>query len=349
MTVVQDNSALNPNFHYPEPTIVTVQVDTTATEEEEEEEEDEEEQESDENEKEEPKGYTFISNNIRVSADKGEATDFTFSVKKGGKLSFTATKKIKGIVIDGLVKENFTATSDKGQLEALYTDIETVASPALIVKNVNDTIVTITCNKKLTCYSARVYFYANPNEKINGRTAPGDTILFFCKQMIAEYRPYAEYDLLNDSVIVKHDYQIHLSHNNGPDSVYTASIHITASEKGQLQGNYSQKDNNLNAGASFCIQGGSSSSLTKGIDGFASIYASDEDNDKYLVSGYLIGQDNNFYYFEFKGNAIFVDNTQSVSEIKSGVEGKSYDILGRPVSDDYKGIVIRNGKKYMVR
>lgn len=343
LTVVQDSSALDPNFHYPEPTIVTAPADTTATEKEE-----EEGQEGKESgEKEEPQGYTFISNNIRVSADKGEVIDSTFSVKKGGKLSFTATKKIKGIAISATVKEAFTATTDKGQLEALYTDIETFDSPALIVKNVNDTMVTITCNKKMTCYSARVYFYANPNEKIHGRTAPGDTVLFFCKQMIAEYKPYAEYDLLNDTVVVKHNYQIHLSHDNGLDSIYTASINITASEKGKLQGNYAPKNNNFNAEASFCINGGASAVLTKAIDGLASIYANG--GDKYLVSGYLIGQDNKFYYFEFNGDAVIIDNTQSISEIESGVAGRSYDLLGRPVSDDYKGIVIRDGKKYMVR
>lgn len=349
------DTVLNPNYRYAEPTIVLVPDSVIAAQEAEQKENEGKEQEgqeqegSEQEEQEEKKadGYTFVSNNIRVTATKGEIEGSSFSVKKGGSLRLTATQKIKGIAIGGVIKPIFTATADKGQLEALYPDIETEAYPVLVVKNVNDTTLTITCTKKLLCHMIKVYFYANPADKIDGRTAPGDTVLFFCKQMIAEYKPYAEYDLLNDTVVVRHNYQIHLSHNNGLDSIYTASINITTSEKGKLQGNYAPKNNNLNADASFCVNGGASAVLTKAIDGLASIYA--YGGDKYFVSGYLIGRDNKFYYFEFIGDAIIIDNTQSISEIESGVAGKSYDILGRPVSDDYKGIVIRDGKKYMVR
>ena len=110
LTATQDSAALDPNFRYPEPTIVTAPVDTTITEDDDE----EEGTESDEKEEDKPKGYTFISNNIRVSADKGEIEEEVFSVKKGDKLTFTATKKIKGIAISGIVNESFTATTDKG-------------------------------------------------------------------------------------------------------------------------------------------------------------------------------------------------------------------------------------------
>ena len=115
-----------------------------------------------------------------------------------------------------------------------------------------------------------------------------------------------------------------------------------------LTGDYSYRNGNWDPEKSFCVQGANQSAvLTKAIDGMASVHTN---NDGYfIVSGYMIGQNNFFYYYQFNGEAVIFDDTQSVSEIESEVEGKSYDILGRPVSDDYKGIVIRGGKKYMVR
>ena len=35
--------------------------------------------------------------------------------------------------------------------------------PVLVIRNINDMSVTITCDKNLSCYGARVYFEENPD------------------------------------------------------------------------------------------------------------------------------------------------------------------------------------------
>ena len=339
-----NDSILDPSYRYAEPTLVEA-PDSIASQNEEEEGEG---GESGEQEEKKAEGYSFISNNIRVSATKGEIEAGTFSVKKGGTLTFTATKRIKGVVISGTVKESFTATTDKGQIEALFSDIEREAYPAVIVKDVNDTAVTITCNKKLICLYAQVYFYANPTEVIEGRTGEGDTtVIDKCDQVMAEYMPECIYDAELDSVIIKHHYQLYLTYNNGIDSFYTASIQITVPEKGQLSGTYAHQYGNLNPSKSFCRFSSLPNDFSVGVEGLLSL-AQIPFSDKFILSGYLICRNNNFYYFQYNGEVPVITPEQGIEQTLSpSFAGKMFDLMGREVCEEYRGIVIRDGKKYI--
>lgn len=332
-----NDSVLDPNFKYEEPTFVSL-PDSIAPE--------EEEEEGDKKDK--PEGYTFIYNNVRVTVTKGEleTDDDTYSVDKGGAITFTATKRIKGLVINGIIKNFFTATTNKGQIEAMYPDMETTAYPALIVKNINDTSVTITCGQELECMYALLYFHANPEETIHGRTAPGQDIVVNCNNIMAEYCPVVSYDEQQDKVVVEHDYKLYMSYNNGIDSAYMVSFHLIAENKGELVGQYSYMKANLIPEKSFCNYSFIQTDFSTGVDGLLTI--SSLSANQVFISGYLICKNNNLYYFDYKGEMPILDPTQGVEQLSVSTDGQMYDVLGRPVGEGYKGFVIRDGKKYMV-
>ena len=99
--------------------------------------------------------YAFISNNILVYCGQGsiiKATDTTeayFNCNADYTLTFTATEAIKGLEIDGFVRK------------ALDFDME--GRPAMVIRNIDATSVTISCPKQLRCYGVRVYFQENPD------------------------------------------------------------------------------------------------------------------------------------------------------------------------------------------
>ena len=120
--------------------------------------------------------YAFISINILVYCGQGsiiKATDTTeayFNCNANYTLTFTATESIKGIEIDGFVRKAFSATCDHGEIEYLTdTDYDMEGSPAMVIRNIDATSVTISCSKQLRCYGVRVYFQENPN-RLNPET-----------------------------------------------------------------------------------------------------------------------------------------------------------------------------------
>ena len=144
---------LDINYSYEEPTLVSV-PDTTILKNE----------------------YAFISNNILVYCGQGsiiKATDTTaayFNCNANYTLTFTATESIKGIEIDGFVRKAFSATCDHGEIEYLTdTDYDMEGSPAMVIRNIDATSVTISCPKQLRCYGVRVYFQEDP-EHLNPET-----------------------------------------------------------------------------------------------------------------------------------------------------------------------------------
>ena len=113
--------------------------------------------------------YAFISNNILVYCGQGsiiKATDTTaayFNCNANYNLTFTATKSIKGIEIDGFVRKAFSATCDHGEIEYLTdVDFDREGFPAMVIRNIDAQSVTLSCPKQLRCYGVRVYFQENP-------------------------------------------------------------------------------------------------------------------------------------------------------------------------------------------
>lgn len=116
------------------------------------------------------KEYAFIDNNILVHCNQGSivaATDSThayFNCNAGYSLTFTATKPIKGISVDGFVRKAFNATCDKGEIQYLTDEDKDVEGwPVLVITDIDATSVTLNCPKQLRCYGVRVFFEGNPN------------------------------------------------------------------------------------------------------------------------------------------------------------------------------------------
>lgn len=144
------------DYDYPEPTVVGV-PDTTILK----------------------KEYAFINNNILVHCELGsiekeyidpdadEEKDDShpayFNCNADHNITFTASQNIKGIAISGYVRKAFNATCDHGTITFLTNpDYEMEGWPALVITDVNNKSVTLSCPKQFRCYELKVYFKENP-------------------------------------------------------------------------------------------------------------------------------------------------------------------------------------------
>lgn len=112
--------------------------------------------------------YTFIQNNIKVNCSKGARYETYFSVNAGASLTFVATQSIKAIVVNGYVKKEFEAEASSGEIQ--YVDAsedEVTAEQVLAVTEVNNNILTLTCEKQMQCKSVSIYFTSTPEIHID--------------------------------------------------------------------------------------------------------------------------------------------------------------------------------------
>lgn len=142
-----DTTALDQNYTYAEPTIVGIPNKNFYKQE-----------------------YAFIDNNIRISCTKGSILNDTvtyFNCNANEQMTIEAAKSMKGIVIYGEVRKEFTATCDKGNMTYLspdefYPEDYQICEHALIIKDIDSNSVTISCAKQFRCYTISVYFNENP-------------------------------------------------------------------------------------------------------------------------------------------------------------------------------------------
>lgn len=141
-----DDQELDPNYEYPEPTIVwpSGEVGSNAA-------------------------YSFVYNNIKVSTTVGGQTEDYFGCNAGQTITFTATQPIKALVIHGYVKQGFEASCDHGDIMYVDASVDAVeANPVLAILDVDSKSVTISCVKQMRCYVAQVYFEENPDIEEGG-------------------------------------------------------------------------------------------------------------------------------------------------------------------------------------
>ena len=145
------------------------------------------------------KEYAFIGNNILVHCDMGsiekayvdpnadEEKDDShpayFNCNAEHTITFTAAQNIKGIAISGYVRKQFKATCDHGSITVMTDpDMEMEAWPAIVITDVNNKSVTLSCPKQFRCYKLEVYFKENPdpipmttaiNQMVNGKCQNG--------------------------------------------------------------------------------------------------------------------------------------------------------------------------------
>lgn len=134
-------NTLDENYNYAEPTVVTVSGAIGSN-----------------------SPYTFIQNNIEVKCSTGAQNENYFGCNAGKEITFTATKAIKAIVIDGYVKQYFDATTSAGSIGFVdASESEITANPVLAVTDIDSKTVTISCVKQLRCYKVYFYFVENPD------------------------------------------------------------------------------------------------------------------------------------------------------------------------------------------
>jgi len=322
---------LDPEFIYGEPTAILV-PDTTIFK----------------------QAYTFVDSNIRVSCTQGSILntdeDYYFNCNASAQITFEASQSIKGLVINGAVRKEFSASSDKGTIEylspdALYESDYQEEDPVLIIKDINSTSVSITCNKQLRCYAVRFYFEANPTETINNGEEQGEGETF--------YLTFNEADAVYESEISEEEhtpnYTIYM-YNAGTD-IPLLTLDLYPEAKGDLTGTYDFETGMLGETTYY--------DFSDALDGRTwmteGAVAVSKDGDVYTISGYITCDDYNTYNFTFTGEMPFYSDTEYYNE--EAVESvpalnnnaAMYNILGRPVGQGYHGFVIQNGNKYLLK
>ena len=259
------------------------------------------------------KEYIFVETNIRVHCTQGSIinndTANYFNCNAGFTLSFEAAKPIKGIVINGYVRKQFSASVDKGNIEycspgALEDDRE--GYPVVIISDIDATSVTLSCDKQLRCYSVYVYFDANPTETLDcgGQSGEGETFFLTFDTADAVY----ESEISADEG--KTNYTIYLYNQASPDYPYI-TLDLYPAAQGDLVGSYSMDDESL--GETTWYQYGKSQLDRTWMETDGQV-AINKENETYTISGYLTCDDNNTYNFTFSGAMPFYTDDEYYAE-----------------------------------
>lgn len=320
-------STLDPNYVYSEPTTVTVPSTTVQGD-----------------------AYKFVQNNIEVSCTKGAITDSYFSAHAGFDMTFTATKAIKGIVINGFVKKDFTATATSGDISYLSPGADTSADPVVVITDVDAKTVTISCVKQLRCNVVEIYFEENPDATVSGGSSGnGDEVVLTFDTADAVYE--SEFSEL----IEEPNYSIYLYNESDPLYIYFA-LDLYPAQMGVLAGNYSWADYSL-GDYTYYSYGEGDYDLAVIEDGVVSITKS---GDIYTITGTILADNSTTYKISFTGEMpIYTDDEYYGDE--SGVigiaadkaefnsEAPKYDLTGRKIGKGFRGIYIQDGKKFIAR
>ncbi len=142
----EEDDQLDPNYNYSEPTIVKPSGATSSN-----------------------SSYSFVQNNIKVETVAGAQTADYFGCNAGSKITFTASKAIKGLIVNGYMKKDFSATCDHGDLAYADASEDAVEGDTILaIFDIDSKSVTISCEKQLRCYSVQFYFVENPDIEVGG-------------------------------------------------------------------------------------------------------------------------------------------------------------------------------------
>ena len=307
------NSQLDPSYVYAEPTTIVAPNQTV-----------------------QGAAYDFISNNIAVSCTKGAITQSAtpyFSAHANYSLTFTATKPIKGIRINGFVKAGFTATVDNGIVTYISPAEVTEANPVVVITDINNTSVTLSCVKQLRCYSVEFYFESNP-EGLGSTPTTGEEVNFV--GYAADYEYYENY-----SYDGAYNYSICLYGQIDTDP--SVLLDIYTAEKDKFEGTYSTADGTL---GEYCFYDISEEEYYTLVQGSIQIT---KNANNYTIVGAMVGDNGVTYNISYTGELIEYD-VQGIGQVTTLDKNvPMYDVLGRRVGEGYKGIVIQNGQKYFLR
>lgn len=315
---------LDPDFAYSEPTVVNA-PDTTFYK----------------------NAYSFVENNIRVSCTQGSilANEGYFNCNVGYTMTFETAKPMKGLEIKGFVRKNFGATVDNGEIAFCSDIVDVESDPVIVITDIDTTTVTITASDaQFRCYSVRVYFDENPVSSPCDGSGSGEGETFFVDFGIAE--AVYESEISEDEGTP--NYSIYLRNK---DEVPYMLLDLYPASTGDLVGLYSTDDGSLGDYMFYQFGDDLDNDYTWAIEGQLVI---NKEGDIYSISGYITGDNNNTYNFTFTGAMPFYTDTeyypQGIETVPAvNRQAPMYDLFGRKVNDTYKGIVIQNGYKYILR
>ena len=317
-------AALDPDFVYGEPTVVNA-PDTTFYK----------------------NAYSFVESNIRVTCTQGSilAGEGYFNCNLGESMTFEATKPMKGLEIKGFVRKNFSASVDNGTIAFCSDIVDVENDPVIVITDINNTTVTIgNLAAQFRCYSVRFYFDENPTSSPCDGSGSGEGETFFVDFKIAE--AVYESEISADEGVP--NYTIYLRNKN---EVPYMGLDLYPAATGDLTGLYTTDDGSLGDYTFYQYGDDLDNDYTWAIDGAVAI---NKEGEVYTISGYITGDNNDTYNFTFSGAMPFYDDLDYYAQ---GIEtvpamdrnAPMYDIFGRKVNDTYKGIVIQNGYKYLLK
>lgn len=183
--------------------------------------------------------YAFIQNNIKVECTNGtqrpasaEQTAY-FGVSAGQSITFTATKPIKGIVINGYIKKGFDfevtgASEDCRMLSVDAEDEDVENDPVIALLDVDSKSVTLNCLKQLRCYSVEFYFKENPEieteeeDELDFTFEPEEVTTLnytsFDDSYYTDYMDYIGLPYIEVGLIQTNEYDIYLGFNVEKDN-----------------------------------------------------------------------------------------------------------------------------------
>lgn len=287
--------------------------------------------------------YSFTLEGITVSATQGSVypanhsynnyqTDL-FSCLANSSITFSATQTIKGIAIDGVIKKEFDASVDHGDISYVdASEYEMQGSPVVVVRDIDATSVTISCVKQLCCFSVKVYFSENP-EAIE-EVLP-DTVHITATTAVAD-------DYSDDPAYSSegsYSYWLKLAPADNYPEVW---LDLYTAEKGEFAGEYSLYNSNLGFETYVWFSDGDTDGVTA-YDGEISITKNESG---YHIEGWVLcyGKEDfdpdMVYDFVYDG-AILIKgiNEEGVDEVYD--TSKVIKIIR-----DGQLIIVRDGKEY---
>lgn len=282
------------------------------------------------------KEYAFIDGNILVHCDSGSIVkasyteDAYFGVMEHQKITFTATQYIKGIAINGNVRKNFSASSDRGFISYLTDeDMEMAGDPVLVVRDINALSVTITCDKNLSCYGVSVYFEENP-EPLDNEEIVRDTITlnYDTAQVVLD---------IDESEVGKYVYSLYIWDQTNEDIYLT--LDINTPEENKFVGTYSIENGNMTT-YSFFQYGEEYEDYSYATEGEMTISKAEG---IYTITGFITCENYNTYNFSFSG---LIEG--GLDEKEQGLSNANANAKAVKVIRDGQLLIIRGEKKYNV-
>jgi hypothetical protein len=258
--------------------------------------------------------YTLSEQGITIEVSYGSAYPASHSYNHLGQtyfaclansnITFSATKPMKGIAINGWVKKDFTASCEKGELRYLSDEYEdTTGEPVLTVSDLDASSVTIHCDNQLRCFSVEIYFTQNPGE-LSGDIM--DTVRFTAVTAVAlDYSEDTTY-----SSEGSYSYWLMLAPKEGYPQVW---LDMYSAVKGDLSGTYSLYDYNV---GDYTYVQLSDNSLDYEY-AYDQAFTITKNGAAYHIEGYIIADNDVQYEFVYDGPIV-------LKEIEEGVEQAEY-------------------------